>query len=641
MQDETQKDTNAEATADVQAENEAINQTQEPVANHNPSVEETAPPVETSANPLPVKKKRHVVFIIIISVLALLGVGFWLFREQIIGIFVQRADVAQTAADTPTISALEQQKKTDAELQKFIAPTTGETWLDSPKAMSPQGWLAVEQLSYFQDIGVGTQYYESAADQLAKATPTYKEIGARGGNMIVLVESPTEGMAGAYYLFEKHPDGTVVAMVQPQANGYTYTDQLSSLKTSVTSKVTVFDETTHYDSLNVPSKIALEHGEYALRPEYLSFVDSYGVVSGDGVQKTLVAKLGGSSLYKTEVKYADTGLTNIGYYMQLPIGTKVSLRYEPNQTSLEGYTFDNGAKLQYATAEGELVYDNLLAIARGCGGNSAAVTRSETLKESDLVQVGKTNTGRAVYELKDTTAALYKKAYDEYAQSYGADAVSFSDYLKYHGMVIIKDAAGELLVYVRGQYAMVGGCAKPVVYLYPQVPTVISVKVGADVTMSDPEYPAGGWQNVLAQSNGQLSYKDKAYESLFWEGTGYGSYPAITSGTVVKHDDAAATIRRQLFEQGLSAKETNDFMDFWESKIPNKPYVRLTWLNTAQMNTLAPLSVYPKPDTLIRVFLDMDGLGQPIKLPAQKLSSTFRKGFTVVEWGGLTSEIRH
>ena len=641
MQDETQKDTNAEATADAQTVKAEINEVKEPIPESSTDTEQAAPPPETPVSTLPLKKKRHVVFIIIILVLVLLGVGFWLFREQIIGMFVQRADVAQTGADAQTLTALEQQKKTDVQLQKFIAPTTGETWLDSPKAMSPQGWLAVEQLSYFQDIGVGTQYYESAADQLAKATPTYEEIGTRDGNSIILVKSPSEGMSGEYYVFEKHPNGSIAAIVRPQANGYVYDDMLSSLKGSVTSKVTVFDETTHYDSLDIPSKIALENGEYALRPEYLGYVDSYGIASGDGVKETLVAKLGGSSLYKTEVKYADTGLTNIGYYMQLPIGTKVSLRYEPNQTSLEGYTFDNGAKLQYTTAEGELVYDNLLAIARGCGGNSAAVTRSETLKESDLVQVGKTNTGRAVYELKDTTAALYKKAYDEYAQSYGADAVSFSDYLKYHGMVIIKDAAGELLVYVRGQYAMVGGCAKPVVYLYPQVSTVISVKVGADVTVSDPEYPAGGWRNVLAQPNGQLSYNGKAYDSLFWEGTGYGSYPAITSGTVVKHDDAAATIRRQLFEQGLTVKETNDFMVFWESKIPNKPYVRLTWLTTEQMNVLAPLSVYPKPDTLIRVFLDMEGLDQSIKLPAQKLSSTFRKGFTVVEWGGLTSEIRH
>lgn len=638
MQNEEKEHTSGEMDVTVQPEGIENVNIPEPAA-EIPAVEE-APAKEAPAVPPVAKKKRHIVFIVIVAVLVALGVAFWIFKDSVIGLFVKQTALTDNAGTVATISALENQKKNDTELISFITPKTGETWLATPKALPLQGWLAVEQLSYYQDVGVGTQYYESAADQLAKATPTYKEIGSRDGNTIVLVESPSEGMAGAYYLFEKRQDGTVAAIVKPQANGYVYDNMLSSLKASVTSKVTVFDEATHYDSLNIPSKIALENGEYVLRPEYLNFVDSFGVADGDGVQKTLIAKLGGSSLYKTEVKYADTGLTNIGYYVQLPIGTKVSVRYEPNQNSLEGYTFDNGVSLQYTTAEGKSVYDTVFAIARGCGGNSAAVTRSEILKESDLVQIGKTNTGRAVYGLKDTSSALYKKAYDEYSQSYGADAVSFSDYLKYHGLVVMKNAAGELLVYVRGQYAMVGGCAKPVVYLYPQTPTVVSVKVGADVTVSDPEYTTSGWRNVLAMPSGQLSYRGLQYDSLFWEGVGHGSYPGITSGTIVARSEAAATIRRQLFEQGLNTKEANDFMAFWENKIPNKPYIRLTWLTTEQMDMLAPLSVSPKPDTILRVFLDMDGLEQPIKLPAQQLSGTFRKGFTVVEWGGLTSEIR-
>lgn len=627
MQDEGQKTTDTTVNVGVQTETDAKIQ--------------SGTALEAPTN-LPVaQKKRHIVFISIIVLLVLLGVGFWIFREQIIGIFVQRTASVENGTSGSVTSALEQQKKTDAELIKFITPTTGETWLETPKAMSPQGWLAVEQLSYFQPVGVGSQYYESAEDQLAKATPTYKEIGTRNGNSIILVDSPTEGMAGMYYLFEKRQDGTVAAIVNPQTDGYAYENILSSLKESVSSKVTVFDETTHYDSLNIPSKIALENGEYALRPDYLSIIDSYGVASGTGVKKTLVAKLGGSSLYRTEFQYVDTGLTNIGYYMQLPIGTKVSLRYEPNQPSLEGYSFNDGASMQYKNGDGKMVYDELLAIARGCGGNSAAVTRSDTLKASDIVQVGKTNTGRAIYELKDTSAALYKKAYDEYAHLYGADAISFSKYLSDHGMVVIKDAKGELLVYVRSQYAPSGGCAKPVVYLYPESTLSVNVRVGADVTVSDPEYTTRGWQNVVAQPSGQLSYSGKTYDSLFWEGKGVGDYPGITSGVVVKRADVAATLRHQLAQQGLNAKETADFMAFWESKIPNKPYVRLTWFNTADMNALAPLFVSPKPDTVIRVFLDMEGFDKPLLLPAQILTAPERKGFTVVEWGGLTSEIRH
>jgi hypothetical protein len=97
-------------------------------------------------------------------------------------------------------------------------------------------------------------------------------------------------------------------------------------------------------------------------------------------------------------------------------------------------------------------------------------------------------------------------------------------------------------------------------------------------------------------------------------------------------------MRSQLAAQGLTAKETNDFIAYWQDKIPTRPYVRLAWFTTAQINELAPLCITPKPDTVIRVFLDMDGLDQPISLPQPVFHPLARTGFTVVEWGGLSQQ---
>ena len=87
----------------------------------------------------------------------------------------------------------------------------------------------------------------------------------------------------------------------------------------------------------------------------------------------------------------------------------------------------------------------------------------------------------------------------------------------------------------------------------------------------------------------------------------------MTSGTVVKRADALNTIKAQLKQQGLTQSESNGFVAYWKNKIPAEPYVRITWFNTAEMNGLAPLTITPKPDTLIRVFLDMDGLHRATK----------------------------
>ncbi len=583
--------------------------------------------------------------LILLVAVVILGAVGWVFRDAIGAAFGKKpVAVTQDAPAKQSVSAFDRQKASDPELARFVTPTTGETWLTSPKDIAPQGWFKAEQLSSYADIN--TQgYSKTAQQQLEESIPIYREVGSRNGAAIIYAFSPSYGVGGLGLLFEKGADGQVTVLVNPQ--NMTIDDMVryvSDLKTDVlTAKVTNLDQTTHYDSLNLPQKIVLPSGEFVLRPSYVDIADTQIRSFGQepGTTKTLIYELGASRLYKVERTYADTGLTNIGYVVRTPFNTGIGVAYTPNKLSLEGYSFTNNPMLQYKDYQGKQQYDELVAIARGCGGATAAVSRSDRLKDSDLVVVGKTDTGRDVYEPVEKNSALYKKAYDEYKQSWSPDVVPFGDYVAQHGLVVIKNSTGERLVYVRGRYAMAGGCAKPVVYLYPPSPMLVSVSVGANVTESDPQYEPGGWKYVLARPSGQLIYKGKPYDSLFWEGQGHGAYPGIVSGTIVKRADAAATIRRQLGEQGLNQKEINDFMAFWESKIPNKPYIRLTWLSTEQMNILAPLRISPKPATMIRVFLDMDGFDTAISLPSQKLTATPRHGFTVVEWGGLTSEIRH
>lgn len=585
---------------------------------------------ETSVAPVQKQpsKKRLVILCSIAAVLVVIAGMTWVFRDTIFNLFA-----GQLTADVTETQKENKQEITDPELRRFITPTTGEVWYNEPKPMAAQGWFRSELASSYTP-------YEglTIADQMAENAPIYKEVGKRGSNTVVLVEDRmVGGMAATYWLLEKR-DSDVAILVKPQAGNYR-DEALQHARESVTAKVTIFDETTKYDSLSIPTKIALSTGDVVKRQIYTTLNDVFA--GGTPANDKLVQQLGASRLMKVETNYADTHLTNIGYYVTTPIGTKISVDYTPNTESLERYTFTNDATLTYKNYEGVELYDTIAAIARGCGGATAAVTRSELLKLSDLTKIGTTDAGRTVYEITNKNHDLYTKGYQEYKDTYGADAVSFSEYVKQHGLMVIQNEANELLVYVRGQYAMGGGCAKPVVYLYPTTPTVASVRVGADVTVSDPYYPNGGWKNVLARPNGTLTYNGQQYTSLFWEGTGVGAYPGVTSGVVVRRENAVSTIRQQLLAQGLRGQEVTDFLDFWTDKIPNAPYVRLTWLTQADIDTLAPLSVTPKPQTVIRAFLDMGGLSKPLLLQPQQFTAKPRLGFTVVEWGGLTSEIRH
>ncbi len=53
------------------------------------------------------------------------------------------------------------------------------------------------------------------------------------------------------------------------------------------------------------------------------------------------------------------------------------------------------------------------------------------------------------------------------------------------------------------------------------------------------------------------------------------------------------------------------------------------------MDELAPLTITPKPDTIIRLLMDFKPLQKPISVEGYNIKTPERKGFTVVEWGGV------
>jgi hypothetical protein len=278
---------------------------------------------------------------------------------------------------------------------------------------------------------------------------------------------------------------------------------------------------------------------------------------------------------------------------------------------------------------------------QGCGYRTALAIAPESAM-NDLKAAGKTNTGETVYEFKDANNALFKSYFkgvvgdgDTYTDYSNKEIpLTTEEYLAKHGIFIYKDKLNRLLLFVNTVVAAAAECGKPVVYLYPTQKTDVSVRVDAKITVSEPEY-GNGW-NVTASPDGKLVNKKdgKAYDSLFWEGTGH-EYPSITQGFVVPSATIESTLRDHLAKLGLNQKESADFMEFWLPKMPKTPYVRLTWFGTKQMDRLAPLAINPKPDSVIRIFLDFEGLQKPFSFPEQRLSAIPRKGFTVVEWGGL------
>ena len=175
---------------------------------------------------------------------------------------------------------------------------------------------------------------------------------------------------------------------------------------------------------------------------------------------------------------------------------------------------------------------------------------------------------------------------------------------------------------------------KPVIYLYPEQPTDVTVKVDCkgQFTYTYPTYN-NGWQ-VTAYPDGRLVNKADGSEHyyLFWKGNA-GANWRFDEGFVVKGEDTERFLINALKTMGLTPREYNDFIVYWLPEMQHNPYNLITFA-TDEYEQLAPLTVTPKPDSILRVHMVYRALNEPVEIKEQKLTPFERKGFTVVEWGG-------
>ena len=182
-------------------------------------------------------------------------------------------------------------------------------------------------------------------------------------------------------------------------------------------------------------------------------------------------------------------------------------------------------------------------------------------------------------------------------------------------------------------------CFKPVILLYPPRPTHVRVHLDLDghVTVSDPPYDVAshGW-TVVAQPSGQLldERSGSACSELFWEGE-TRLIPDFRTGFLVPRAEIRPFLESKLALLGLNRAESAEFVAYWLPRMQEHPYA-LVHFAGAEYERAARLSVEPRPDVTIRVFMEFQPSDAPVTIESQQLRPTpIRHGFTAVEWGGM------
>ncbi len=175
---------------------------------------------------------------------------------------------------------------------------------------------------------------------------------------------------------------------------------------------------------------------------------------------------------------------------------------------------------------------------------------------------------------------------------------------------------------------------KPIIYLYPEKEMDVEVLVGYPklLTTTYPKYN-NGW-NVKAYPNGDLIDKNgRTYYGLYWEGLNYIK-ENFNDGFVVSSDELIPFFEEKLDILGLTEREANEFIMYWLPILEKNEYNLIRFADIDTINNSMPLSINPKPDTVIRIWMEYKPIDKKINVPEQKLIKQERVGFTVIEWGG-------
>ena len=176
---------------------------------------------------------------------------------------------------------------------------------------------------------------------------------------------------------------------------------------------------------------------------------------------------------------------------------------------------------------------------------------------------------------------------------------------------------------------------KPILYLYPT-----GDNTDITVTFEKPElllttYPKyrDSW-NVTANKNGDLYDNDgKYYYGLYWDEKD-DLLNNFSKGFYVTKDNAIDFLEDKLTKIGLSDRERNEFIMYWLPKLENNGKSIVNFEFTEERDAHNKLNINPKPDSILRLLMNIKKVDAPVDIPEQELKTFNRTGFAAVEWGG-------
>lgn len=177
---------------------------------------------------------------------------------------------------------------------------------------------------------------------------------------------------------------------------------------------------------------------------------------------------------------------------------------------------------------------------------------------------------------------------------------------------------------------------KPVIYLYPEEEMELTIKfLNKDNLLTTyPKYN-NEW-NVIVKEDGTIyDESGRSYYALFFDEKSTNSCE-FNEGFYVTKDNAIEFLEEKLDILGFTEREANEFIMFWLPILEQNEQSIVYFEQTLERNENCPLYFSTTPDSMLRVTIHIKKVDGYVDINEQQLYSFERKGFCVVEWGGVS-----
>lgn len=175
---------------------------------------------------------------------------------------------------------------------------------------------------------------------------------------------------------------------------------------------------------------------------------------------------------------------------------------------------------------------------------------------------------------------------------------------------------------------------KPVLYLYPehQKNVTVTFEHPENLLTTYPKYESK-WEVTATPEGSLYDENEKYYYALYWDEKN-NNKEEFKEGFYVTKENAIEFLETTLTQIGLTRREQNEFIMYWLPVLEENEKSLVNYTLTEERQEENKLMITPKPDSLLRVAINIKKVDKKVNIREQQLPHFTREGFTAVEWGG-------